>query len=97
MSTASPTNWAERLSDLGNIPASRIVCSPSPGSATLQDLLMMRDEHGRVCELIGGTLVEKHGLAGLAADWGADSMAQKLSRRMPPWSGLRARRDDSTV
>lgn len=59
MSIASPTSWAERLSDLGNIPVSRILSNPSPGSATLEDLLAIRDEHCRVCELVDGTLVEK--------------------------------------
>lgn len=59
MSTASPTTWAERLSDLGNIPASRIVSNPSPGSATLQDLIELQNEHRRICELVDGTLVEK--------------------------------------
>ncbi len=59
MSIAAPTTWAERLADLGNIPAARIVSSPTPGSAGLQDLLTVRDVQHRTCELVDGTLVEK--------------------------------------
>ena len=59
MSTATPTTWDQRLSDLGDIPASRIVSAPAPGTATWQDVLRILDTQGRICELIDGTLVEK--------------------------------------
>ena len=46
------------LTELGNIPIERIRRSPTPGSATLVDLLH-EIEQGKLCELVDGTLVEK--------------------------------------
>lgn len=49
----------ELLERLGNIPASRVRMSPTPGSATVEDLIAVTARTKRPCELIDGTLVEK--------------------------------------
>lgn len=59
MSAAIARTWEERWSDLGNIPASRIVMQPAPGTATIADAIDANERRGRLCELIDGTLVEK--------------------------------------
>jgi len=50
---------AEFLRDLGDIPASRVVMDPWPGTATEEDLLLFVERDKRFVELIDGTLVEK--------------------------------------
>jgi Uma2 family endonuclease len=50
---------AEWLHALGDIPLSRIVFDPWPGTATEQDLLVFVERDKRLVELIDGTLVEK--------------------------------------
>src|SRR5580658_3076100 len=52
-------NGAEWLAALGNIPLSRVVFDPWPGTATEADLLLLVERDKRLCELIDGTLVEK--------------------------------------
>ena len=47
--------WAARL---GGIPTWRIVTDPAPGTATEADWARVK-RHGKLCELIDGTLVEK--------------------------------------
>ena len=47
------------MHDLGDIPLSRIVMDPWPGSATEKDLLVFVERDKRLVELIDGTLVEK--------------------------------------
>jgi Uma2 family endonuclease len=47
------------LQDLGNVPASRVRLRPSPGHATVQDVLDVHARERRLCELVDGTLVEK--------------------------------------
>lgn len=47
------------LKPLGDIPADRIRLDPTPGTATERDVLEVLDREGRICELMGGTLVEK--------------------------------------
>jgi Uma2 family endonuclease len=47
---------ANLLHELGDIPAKRVRLVPTPGTATIDDLL--KPENGR-CELVDGTLVEK--------------------------------------
>ena len=47
---------ADLLRSLGDIPADRVRVKPSPGTATVDDLLAPGNEG---CELIDGTLVEK--------------------------------------
>jgi Uma2 family endonuclease len=49
---------AEWLRSLGNVPLSRVVMDPLPGSATESDLLTLV-EGDRLVELVEGTLVEK--------------------------------------
>jgi len=59
MSVALATTWEERLADLGNVPASRVRCIPTPGTATIEDLVRLSELEGRLFELVDGTLVEK--------------------------------------
>lgn len=59
MSAALATTWEDRLADLGNIPADRILLQPPPGTATVEDVARIRDVERRLCELVDGTLVEK--------------------------------------
>lgn len=49
----------EWLHALGDVPLSRIVMNPWPGTATEQDLLVLVERDKRLVELIDGTLVEK--------------------------------------
>lgn len=51
-----PSNFAELLQQLGDIPPGRIRLKPPPGQATEKDL---DTPNGRMCELIDGVLVEK--------------------------------------
>ncbi len=44
---------------LGGIPLKRIRFHPSPGTATIQDVLETHRREGRLCELVEGVLVEK--------------------------------------
>jgi Uma2 family endonuclease len=50
---------ADLLNDLGNVPLSRILLKPLPGTATEQDVLEVERRTGRPPELIDGVLVEK--------------------------------------
>jgi len=51
---------ADLLVRLGNIPANRVRLDPSPGHATLEDLVRVNEQHnGPVCEWVENTLVEK--------------------------------------
>jgi Uma2 family endonuclease len=59
MSIAFPESLEQRLLDLGNIPVSRVLMQPPPGTATLADWIAIRNNEKRLCELIDGTLVEK--------------------------------------
>jgi len=59
MSIATPSSLAERMSDLGNVPASRVLMHPPPGTATIVDLIQSRNNKKPICELVDGTLVEK--------------------------------------
>ncbi len=52
-------NGQQWIESLGDVPLSRVIFDPRPGTATEQDLLRLADVDGRLCELIGGTLVEK--------------------------------------
>jgi Uma2 family endonuclease len=52
-------NGAEFLHSIGDVPMSRVVWDPLPGTATEQDLLVLVERDKRLCELIDGTLVEK--------------------------------------
>ena len=50
---------ADLLEELGNVPPSRILLTPQPGTATEQDVLEVEGRTGRPPELIDGVLVEK--------------------------------------
>jgi Uma2 family endonuclease len=52
-------NGDEWIAALGNIPLSRVIFSPWPGTATEADLLRFVERDKRLCELLDGTLVEK--------------------------------------
>ena len=61
--TASPPSaertLADLLEELGNVPPSRILLTPHPGTATEEDVLEVERRTGRPPELIDGVLVEK--------------------------------------
>ena len=42
-----------------DVPLDRILFRPTPGTATVADLLAIHDREDRLCELVDGTLVEK--------------------------------------
>lgn len=52
-------DFSQLLQDLGGISTDRVRLEPSPGDATLQDLITVNHSTQRYCELIDGTLVEK--------------------------------------
>lgn len=58
-SSSEPTNVADLLKRLGNIPPWRVRLHPVPGTATERDVIAIGRREGRLCELIDGTLVEK--------------------------------------
>jgi Uma2 family endonuclease len=55
----APESLAEVLARLGDIPASRIRWKPYPGTATVQDVVNIRNSEKRLFELVEGVLVEK--------------------------------------
>jgi len=75
MSIALATTWKDRLADLGNVLPARIRSEPAPGTATVRDVLRLRNKDSRLFELIDGTLVEKamgwqeSFLAGILLHW----------------------------
>jgi len=44
---------------LGGVPPSRVLLTPTPGTATEEDVIAIHDREKRLCELVDGTLVEK--------------------------------------
>ncbi|MCC6125310.1 MAG: Uma2 family endonuclease [Pirellulales bacterium] len=50
---------ADLVDRFGPIPIRRILLSPSPGTATEEDVVDLDDHEDRLCELIDGILVEK--------------------------------------
>ncbi len=50
---------AELLDQLGDIPPSRVLLRPAPGTATERDVIDIRDRKRRLCELVDGVLVVK--------------------------------------
>jgi len=83
MNVALATTWEQRLADLGNIPADRILTQPPPGTATFEDVVHANESNGRLCELVDGTLVEKAIgwqealLAGVLLQWLRNFLDQK--------------------
>lgn len=50
---------ADLVARLGNPPLDRVRFHPSPGTATIHDVLEIRKREGRICELVSGVLLEK--------------------------------------
>jgi Uma2 family endonuclease len=50
---------ADLLHELGDISPDRVHIKPTPGTATLEDLIAWNERHTPTCEWIDGTLVEK--------------------------------------
>ncbi len=50
---------SDLLSQLGDIPASRVRLHPAPGTATEADAVSVHDREQRLCELVDGVLVVK--------------------------------------
>lgn len=63
MATAQSPRTIQTLADLmarlGNPPLDRIRFHPAPGAATVRDVIEIHRREGRICELIGGVLLEK--------------------------------------
>lgn len=51
---------ADVLAPLAGVPLERIRINPTPGRATVQDVIEIQDREGVLCELVAGVLVEKH-------------------------------------
>jgi Uma2 family endonuclease len=54
-----PDTMADLLARLGDIPPGRVLMTPTPGTATEQDVIDIHGRENRLCELIDGVLVEK--------------------------------------
>lgn len=65
MATATETriqtaaDLLELIERLGGVPPSRVLMTPTPGTATEDDVVAIHDREKRLCELVDGTLVEK--------------------------------------
>jgi Uma2 family endonuclease len=55
----APATVGDLLKRLGNIPARRVRLHPTPGTATVEDVIRIDAHEDRLCELVDGTLVEK--------------------------------------
>jgi Uma2 family endonuclease len=53
------TTVADLVHHLDDIPLERIRMTPLPGTATEEDVIAVRDQENRLCELVDGVLVEK--------------------------------------
>jgi Uma2 family endonuclease len=58
-SSSSIKTLADLVKRLGGVPLDRIRFHPSPGTATVQDVIDIHDREGRLCELVEGVLLEK--------------------------------------
>jgi hypothetical protein len=47
---------ADLLDRLGGVPFDRIRLRPPPGTATVQDVIRIQQEEGKLCELVEGVL-----------------------------------------
>jgi len=56
---AVTSNFAERLIELGGISPDRLRLMPTPGTATIDDLIRTNVHTSTLCELVDHTLVEK--------------------------------------
>ena len=59
LKTVRSRTMAEVLDQLGGLPPKRVLMTPTPGTATEQDVIAIHDRENRLCELIDGVLVEK--------------------------------------
>ncbi len=61
MPTISPSikTLADLLARLGGVPPDRIRFRPFPGTATVQDVIDVHRQEGKLCELVEGVLLEK--------------------------------------
>jgi Uma2 family endonuclease len=59
IATEPTPTLADLLTQLGDIPARRVLLRPFPGTATEQDVTELGTRQERLCELIDGVLVEK--------------------------------------
>jgi Uma2 family endonuclease len=50
---------ADLFKRLGGVPAERIRFRPFPGTATVQDVIEVERQEGKLCELVAGVLLEK--------------------------------------
>src|SRR5437660_9453612 len=50
---------ADLLERLGGVPLDRIRFRPFPGTATVQDVIAIQQQEGKLCELVEGVLLEK--------------------------------------
>jgi Uma2 family endonuclease len=57
--TDSARTLAEVLAPVAGVPLDRIRVNPTPGRATVQDVIDIYDREGVLCELVAGVLVEK--------------------------------------
>ncbi len=76
---------ADLLAQLGDIPPSRVLMRPAPGTATEQDviaLLNRHDRHKRLCELVDGVLGEKT----IGGSWGLPGGLGRFDFRVGPTS-----------
>jgi Uma2 family endonuclease len=61
MATVSPSirTLADFLDRVGGVPLDRIRFRPFPGTATVQDVIDVERQEGKLCELVEGVLLEK--------------------------------------
>jgi Uma2 family endonuclease len=57
--SSSIKTLADLLDRLGGVPLKRIRFRPSIGTATVQDVIEIRRQEGKLCELVDGVLLEK--------------------------------------
>lgn len=69
-----PVMMSRLLKRLGGISPRRVCMKPEPGTATVADVIRMKEKHNRLFELVEGTLVEK------IMGFRESLVAQKLAR-----------------
>lgn len=84
MAIAEPELQTETVADLlerlGGVPASRVLLRPSPGTATVDDVVRLaHSAKKRLCELVDGVLVEK------AMGFLESQLAMTLGRIIGTW------------
>jgi Uma2 family endonuclease len=57
--SSSIKTLADLVKRLGGVPLDRIRFHPAPGTATVQDVIEIKEREGRLCELVEGVLLEK--------------------------------------